>query len=496
MAFHCRSTGRGILGLLTLMMLVGCNGASDTRASAPAASSSPARHPVVTPTPPPPDTSPPPTSSDNTAPQISGKPAYKAVVGRPFSFQPTATDSDGDALSFSIKGKPSWASFDNSTGHLWGTPSPTDAGTRQKIRISVSDGEHTDALPQFVLPVASTSTLKSNYGHYFATHYSDTPADAATLCEKPGVSGIVWRQTWSQVETAPGNYNFSSFDKVLAAMAASSNPKCQLWLLVEWKSFVNSPVKNPCPAYLQAQHAAANVLGNGAVTCFMWEPTVVRAYVAMMQAAAARFDSNPRVEGLVFQESSLSLNNGATQDVADGGTYTPEAWRDALITIIDQCAAAFATSRCMAFLNFLRGGQSYLHDVSAAISSIPDNQACFSGPDLLPNSPSLYDGSNSAYQVLARHPGCRANSAQNDSYEVPGCALECIFRFAVSGTFGDFPQHAPLSGGVCVNSYLFWNDRSTRSQTGLTWKDALPVIAAHPYGPDWYEHCAGNDGEP
>jgi hypothetical protein len=432
--------------------------------------------------------------SPGAAPVITGTPPNTAVVGQTFSFQPNVTAAANVKLSFTVANKPAWASFNASSGHLWGVPQSVNLGSNQQIAISVSDGTHTQALPQFAVTVVSA--LKRNYGHYFATHYSDSPADAAMLCEQPGVSGVVWRQTWQQVEHAAGAYDFSSFDKVLAAIAASHNPKCQMWLVVEFKSFANSPVKNPCPVYLQAKHSALNVLGNGAATCFMWEPSVLNAYVAMLRAAAARYDSNPRVEGLVLQESSLSLNGAYSQDVANGGTYTPTAWRDALITIIDQCAAAFASSRCMAFLNFLRGGQSYLHDISAAIAAVPNNQACFSGPDLLPNSPSLYNGANAVYQILSRHPGCRANSAQNDSYQVPGCALACIFHFAVSGTFGAFPASAPLSGGLCVNSYIFWNDLATTSATGLYWKDALPIIAANPYGPGWYGQCAGNTGPP
>jgi hypothetical protein len=395
---------------------------------------------------------------------------------------------------FFVTNKPLWASFDAATGHLWGTPQPTDVGAHEQIVISVSDGTHTQALPQMTVTV--TLAYKSNYGHYFATHYGDSPADAAMLCEQAGVSGIVWRQSWRQVEPAAGVYDFSSFDQVLKAIAASRKPRCQLWLFVEFKSFTSSPVKNPCPVYLRAQHSAPNSLGHGAETCFMWQPAVTNAYVAMMKAAAARFDNNPRVEGLIIQESSLSLNGGHSQDIADGGTYTPTAWRDALITIIDQCAAAFASSRCMSFLNFLRGGQSYLYDISAAISAIPNNQACISGPDLLPNNPSLYTSKNAVYQVITRHTGCRSNSAQNDSYRVPGCALECIFHFAVNGTFGAFPASAPLTGGLCVNSYIFWNDRATPGATGLGWKNALPVIASHPYGPGWYGQCVGAHGAP
>jgi hypothetical protein len=34
------------------------------------------------------------------------------------------------------------------------------------------------------------------------------------------------------------------------------------------------------------------------------------------------------------------------------------------------------------------------------------------------------------------------------------------------------------------------------SATGLDWTDALPVIAANPYGAGWLEQCAGGGGVP
>jgi hypothetical protein len=316
------------------------------------------------------------------------------------------------------------------------------------------------------------------------------------LCEQPGVRGVVWRQTWGQVETAPGIYDFSSFDAVLATIAASRNPDCQLWIFVEFKSFANSPNKNPCPEYLRAQYSGLNADGSGAATCFMWEPVVVQAYVAMMQAAAARYDANPRVEGLIFQETALGFNGQYAKEPSYGGTYSAEAWRDALIVLVGQCGEAFANSRCLSFLNFLRGGQQYLYDVSAAIAAVPGNRGCISGPDLLPDEQSLYTNESSIYEVITRHAGCRSNSAQNNSFAVPDCDLECIFRFGVGGRFGDFPQDAPRTGGVCVNSYLFWNHRVTSSATGLDWTDALPVIAANPYGVGWLDQCAGGGGVP
>jgi hypothetical protein len=342
----------------------------------------------------------------------------------------------------------------------------------------------------------TTTTRKANYGHYFSTRYADKPADVAMLCDQAGVQGVVWRRTWNEVEPSAGVYDFSSFDQVLKTIAGSHNPQCQLWIFVEYKSFNSSPVRNPCPVYLQARHSGLNADGSRAATCFMWEPVVVKAYTAMMKAAAARYDANPRIEGFILQESALGFNGVYSQDVADGGTYTAVAWRDALIELIGQCGAAFTRSRCMSFMNFIRNGQQYLDDVSAAIAAVPDNRACLSGPDLLPDSKELYSGSDSIYKVLVRHKGCRSNSAQNRSFSVQKCGLGCVFQFAVSATFGEFNHNYPRTSGVCVNSYLFWNHRVGVSRTGLDWTDALAVIAAYPYGRAWLDQCVGGGGPP
>jgi hypothetical protein len=385
------------------------------------------------------------------------------------------------------------------------TPAPADSVisstgsevTKPATEIAPTPINEIEAVPPSKAPTTGViPARKAHYGHYFAANYQDEPADIAMLCGQAGVSGVVYRRTWRQVEPVAGTYDFSAYDAVLDAIAASHNPQCQLWLLIEFKSFPSSPQLNPCPGYLQAANSAVNSSGGGAKTCFMWEPRVRDAYLAMMRAAGSKYDANPRVEGLVLQESALGFSETYSQDVADGGTYTAIAWRDALIDLIQGCSESFAQSRCMAFVNFLRHGQRYLADVSAAIAAIPDNRACLSGPDLLPDEKPLYETSASIYEVMARHVGCRANSVQNDSYGVVGCGLDCIFRFGVGGTFGDFEQATPRASGVCVNSYIFWTHRLGRSSTGLNWLDALPVIAAYPFGSSWHGQCVGGGSAP
>jgi hypothetical protein len=105
-------------------------------------------------TPPPPPPPPPPPS--NGAPTISGTPPTSAKVGQAYSFQPTASDPDGDALAFQVANKPAWAAFDTKTGRLSGTPSSSSTGTFADIRISVSDGKASSSLGAFSIAVAGT----------------------------------------------------------------------------------------------------------------------------------------------------------------------------------------------------------------------------------------------------------------------------------------------------------------------------------------------------
>ncbi|MCU0977240.1 MAG: putative Ig domain-containing protein [Steroidobacteraceae bacterium] len=99
----------------------------------------------------------------NNAPTISGTPPTSARVGSGYSFRPTASDPDGQALTFSIANPPAWASFNDATGQLAGTPPVGSSGTYSNIVISVSDGQLKASLPAFSVtvqePVTGTATL-------------------------------------------------------------------------------------------------------------------------------------------------------------------------------------------------------------------------------------------------------------------------------------------------------------------------------------------------
>ncbi|MGO2127430.1 MAG: Ig-like domain-containing protein, partial [Pseudoalteromonas prydzensis] len=90
------------------------------------------------------------TKKYNVAPVLSGSPSTTTAEDAAYSFIPTLTDSDtGDTHTFSIINKPSWASFDTSTGELSGTPQNEDVGSYAAITISVNDGTDSASLTPF-----------------------------------------------------------------------------------------------------------------------------------------------------------------------------------------------------------------------------------------------------------------------------------------------------------------------------------------------------------
>lgn len=97
--------------------------------------------------------SPPPNPTTNRAPTISGTPVTTAKVSVPYSFQPRATDPDGDRLTFQIRSKPDWATFNSSTGRLTGTPPAGSTGTFTGVQIIVSDGQSSTAMDPFSISV-------------------------------------------------------------------------------------------------------------------------------------------------------------------------------------------------------------------------------------------------------------------------------------------------------------------------------------------------------
>ena len=143
-----------ILTTMTVASLSGCggdDGPAATAATSPKAAS----------------------ENGNSLPQLTGTPSTAVLNGTAYSFKPQASDADGHALSFSVANLPRWAKFDPSSGTLTGTPGPSDVGTYDDIRITVTDGHTPVSLAPFRINVtnAAANSVILNWSH--ATETTD-----------------------------------------------------------------------------------------------------------------------------------------------------------------------------------------------------------------------------------------------------------------------------------------------------------------------------------
>ncbi|MCZ2343882.1 MAG: putative Ig domain-containing protein [Bacteroidales bacterium] len=90
----------------------------------------------------------------NAAPVITSTPGGPAVVGFPYTYPVTATDADGDVLSFTLGNAPSGMTIDPTTGVLAWTPTAAQVGSFAVV-VLVSDGRDTVS-QSFTLPAIAT----------------------------------------------------------------------------------------------------------------------------------------------------------------------------------------------------------------------------------------------------------------------------------------------------------------------------------------------------
>ena len=158
----------------------------------------------------------------NTPPTIGGSPPAQVTSGSAYNFTPSANDADGDTLTFTITGKPEWASLNASNGQLSGAPGDADVGLYSDIRITVSDGTETATLGPFSITVNAVSlgsatlildaptinrdgtplTDLAAYKIYWGTTPGSYPN--SVRIDNPGIT------TYVVENLAPGTYEFVS----------------------------------------------------------------------------------------------------------------------------------------------------------------------------------------------------------------------------------------------------------------------------------------------
>jgi hypothetical protein len=162
----------------------------------------------------------------NTPPSISGTPPTTASVGVAYAFTPTVTDPDGNTLTYSIANRPSWATFNSSTGRLAGTPTSANIGSFQGIRISVSDGQASANLPLFTIVVGNAAnraplisgtpptSVMQGTAYSFQPTASDADGDSLTFSVLNAPSWATFSTTTGRLQGTPTSSNVGTFSNV------------------------------------------------------------------------------------------------------------------------------------------------------------------------------------------------------------------------------------------------------------------------------------------
>jgi hypothetical protein len=163
------------------------------------------------------------------APKISGTPPATGTVGGTYSFTPTASDADGNALRFSIANKPGFARFNSRTGRLYGVPFAEHARTWSNIVISVTDGRTKVSLPAYALrikpnanqsPIISGTpppTAKVGTAYTFTPTAKDPEGKALTFTIRNKPSWITFDSRTGRISGTPGSGNVATFSGIRIA---------------------------------------------------------------------------------------------------------------------------------------------------------------------------------------------------------------------------------------------------------------------------------------
>ena len=256
-------------------------------------------------------------TAPNQPPMISGSPAASVTVGQAYSFTPTASDPDGQPLTFSISSKPAWASFSTSTGRLSGTPAAANAGSYSGIVISVSDGTATASLPTFTLTVQAAANRPPVI--------SGSPAASVTVGQAysftPTASDPDGQPLTFSVSSKPAWASFSTSTGRLSGTPAAANAGSYSGIVI---SVSDGTATASLPTFTLTVQAAANrppvISGSPAASV-----TVGQAYSFTPTA------SDPDGQPLTFSVSSkpawasFSTSTGrlsGTPAAANAGSYS------------------------------------------------------------------------------------------------------------------------------------------------------------------------------
>lgn len=177
---------------------------------------------------------------------------------------------------------------------------------------------------------ASSTGVKWHPGHYLntgttslglydtTTSRGNIPSFITETASMPTIKGIMVRVFWGALETTEGTYKFDVVDQLLALAQASEK---RFVLAVDTSTFGADLVdyqvsQGRFPAYLRDTYNGLrqnrdinNPTAQGRVDAKLWTAPVMDRLIALYQALAARYDTNPYFEGIATAETSIGTTS-------------------------------------------------------------------------------------------------------------------------------------------------------------------------------------------
>ena len=175
-----------------------------------------------------------PGSGGGDTPSISGNPPTNVTAGSPYAFTPSASDPDGDPLTFSVMNLPSWATFNASTGELSGKPGDAAAGSYADIIISVSNGTSSASLAAFSIQVnlatdpppviggTPPSSVAEGAPYAFTPTASDPQGNSLTFSVSNLPSWASFSSSSGKLSGTPSSANVGTFSNIVISVSDGS----------------------------------------------------------------------------------------------------------------------------------------------------------------------------------------------------------------------------------------------------------------------------------
>jgi len=242
----------------------------------------------------------------------------------------------------------------------------------------------------YLLSLAAFSQDSMRHFIYFGFDREKINDPLFLHCNK--ASGAQLMYWWKFLEPEKDKYDFSIIEKDLAFLQAHGKK-----LFVQLTDVTFSERWNCLPRYLLTDtvyHGGGFLQyeyedgdpdpRKGGWTARRWDPAVRERFQKLIRELGKAFDG--KIAGINLDETSAGIGRGSLHPAG----YSPEAYRDGILSTMKALKEAFPKSDCIQYANFMPGGYNPGGDTSllrSVYTFARENHIGIGGPDILVYKP-------------------------------------------------------------------------------------------------------------